>query len=65
LADLSDGTSMDGSDTTVVKETGNLVGPITYFDIKKAFEEQDIPEATAMSLLGLLGEGIQTYKPAK
>jgi len=65
LANLFEGTSMDGTETSVVKETGNLVGPITYFDIYKALSEQDIPDATAMSLLALLGEGLQTYKPKK
>lgn len=65
LANLFEGTAMDGSETSVVKETGNLVGPITYFDIYKALSEQDIPDAAAMSLLAFLGEGLQTYKPKK
>jgi hypothetical protein len=65
LANLFEGTTMDGAETSLVKETGNLVGPITYFDILRAFQEQDVPEATAMSLMAILGEGLQTYQPKK
>ena len=65
IANLFDGTSMDGSDTTVVKETGNLMGPITWLDIYKALQEQDLPTATTMSLLALLGEGLQNYEKKK
>jgi hypothetical protein len=61
IVNLFNGTAFDGSETTILKETGNLVGPITYYDIYNALQEQDVPEATAMSLLAFLGEGLQTY----
>lgn len=43
----------------------DLLYPATYGDIVNAFEEHDVPEATAISILGLFGAGINTYDPKK
>jgi hypothetical protein len=38
-----------------------MVAPITYVDIYTALKEHNLSDATALSLLALLGEGLQTY----
>jgi hypothetical protein len=60
IANLFDGTDMGGNQATVMNQAANMVAPITYIDIWKALKEQDLDDATAMSLLALLGEGLQT-----
>lgn len=38
-------------------------GPMTYYDIYAALREQDVPDGLALSMLAMLGEGLQTYAP--
>jgi hypothetical protein len=49
-----------GNPTTPVTMT-KYTYPITYGDIMQAFQNESIPNATAISLMGFFGEGIQTY----
>lgn len=37
-------------------------GPMTYYDIYEALREQNLSDGAAMGLLGMLGEGINTYE---
>lgn len=62
IANLFDGTDLGGDEATVVNQAGNMVAPITYIDIWTALKEQGLDDGAALALLGLLGEGIQTYK---
>jgi hypothetical protein len=52
---------MDGTAAGLANVGGNVVVPITYIDVYKALTEQDLPEGIALSLLAILGEGMQTY----
>ena len=65
IINLFGGTSLDGSETSFLKETGNISGPITYRDIYQAFKEFDLPTASALGLLAFLGEGLQSYNKKK
>ena len=62
IANLFDGTDLGGDEATVINQTQNMVAPITYMDIYAALKEQGLEDGAALALLGLLGEGIQTYK---
>lgn len=62
VANLFDGTDLAGNKTSLAGEIGGMVAPITYVDVYQALANQDLPEGTALSLLALLGEGLQTYK---
>jgi len=48
---------------TPASVAANSVYPMTYADIYQALREQDIPEGVALSMLALLGEGVNTYDP--
>jgi len=65
IANLFDGTDLGGDESTLINQTQNMVAPITYMDIYAALKEQDLDDATALALLALLGEGLQTYEPRK
>ena len=62
IANLFDGTDLGGNEATVLNQMGGAMVPITYMDIYVALKEQGLEDGAALSLLGLLGEGIQTYK---
>lgn len=62
VANLFDGTDLGGDEATVINQTQNMVAPITYVDIYTALREQDLDDGTALALLALLGEGLQTYE---
>lgn len=62
VANLFDGTDMGGDEATLLNQIGNSVAPITYMDIYAALKEQDLDDGTALALLALFGEGLQTYK---
>jgi hypothetical protein len=36
--------------------------PLAYRDIYEAFLDQDVPQATALSMLTFFGMGLQTYE---
>ncbi|HEX2900441.1 MAG TPA: hypothetical protein VHS96_12040, partial [Bacteroidia bacterium] len=57
------GTDLAGNEATFANQAGNLVAPLTYMDIYEALEEQNLPVGVSASLLAMLGEGLQTYKP--
>ncbi len=61
VINLFDGTDLSGKKADVANQAGNMMAPLTYMDIYQALEEQDLPEGVALSLLAMLGEGLQTY----
>ncbi len=61
IINLFDGTDLGGNEATLFNQGVNLSGPVTYVDIYQALEEQDLPEGVSVSLLAMLGEGLQTY----
>jgi hypothetical protein len=61
IANLFSGTEMDGSPASLGRSVGHMVSPITYFDVYDALLKNDLPTGTALSLLTILGEGLQTY----
>lgn len=66
IINLFDGTDLAGNKVTVENQALNMAAPLTYMDIYQALKEQDLPEGIALSLLAVLGEGLQTYgKPNK
>ena len=38
---------------------------VMALDVSRSMLAQDVPEAIALSLLAILGEGLQTYKPKR
>lgn len=62
IASLFDGTDLAGDEATLAGEGMNMVSPITYMDIYEALKEQDLDDATALSILAFLGEGLSTYE---
>ncbi len=44
-----------------LKTAATSIAPMTYGDIAQVYHDQDIPEATAISLLALLGMGVNVY----
>lgn len=65
IANLFNGTDLGGEEATLVNQAGNMVAPITYIDIYTALKEQGLDDGAALSLLALLGEGLQTYEQKK
>ena len=55
------GKDLGGNEVDIFNETAAYLYPITYSDIYQAFEEQNIPTASAMTMLAFLGEGLQSY----
>jgi len=62
IANVLNGKDLGGDEATVLSQGENMVMPITYGDIYKAFKEQGMSDASAIALLAFLGEGVQTYK---
>jgi len=65
IVNLFDGTDLAGNKADLTNQALNMSAPVTYIDIYQALEEQDLPEGVALSLLALLGEGLQTYDAKK
>lgn len=65
VVNLFNGTDLSGNEADLLNQSANLVAPITYTDIYQALEEQNLPEGVAVSLLAILGEGLQTYNSQK
>lgn len=61
VANLFNGTDLGGNEATVTNQAMNMMAPITYMDVYQALKEQDLEDGVAISLLAILGEGIQTY----
>jgi hypothetical protein len=62
---LMSGTGFAGKEATVESELGGLAAPITYQDIYTALRTEGLDHKTALSLLALLGSGIQNYSTKK
>lgn len=65
IINLFDGTDLAGNKVTPLSQAENMIAPLTYLDVYQALEEQDLPQGVALSLLALLGEGLQTYNNQK
>jgi len=62
VANLFDGTDLAGDPADLFTEGSKFFAPITWFDIYGALKEQELPDATVLSLLAFAGDGLQTYK---
>jgi hypothetical protein len=62
---LMSGSGFAGKEATVESELGGLAAPITYQDIYTALRTEGLDHKTALSLLAILGVGIQTYNTKK
>lgn len=58
--DVLSGKNVVGEKVTPRSAAQGLVTPMVWEDVLKTFKAQDIPEATAMGILALLGMGINT-----
>lgn len=65
VINLFNGTDLGGNQATLANQSANFITPLTYVDIYQALEEQDLPTGVSLSLLALLGEGLQTYDTNK
>jgi hypothetical protein len=59
------GSDFLGQPTSIGKEAINMIDPIAREDIIKAFEEHGMEKGAALSMLSLLGMGLQTYEQKK
>lgn len=57
------GSNMIGEPATPGETALSLVTPMSVGNIKDVMEEQGVPRGTALTLLGLLGMGVQYRKP--
>lgn len=55
------GKDIAGNQTDILQETAGFLYPTTYTDVYDVFKAQNIPDASILSLMGMLGEGLQTY----
>lgn len=59
--DVAVGKNVIGEPVTPSGMATRMLVPITYQDILDTMEEQGIPRGTALTLLAIFGEGVQTY----
>lgn len=62
VANLFNGTDLAGKEADIESQGLNFVTPLTYVDIYQGLKENDLEDGVALSLLALLGEGLQTYE---
>lgn len=62
VLNLMQGRDVVGQPATIRSEAINFIAPMTYPDIYEALKEQDVDDGTAITLLALLGAGINTYQ---
>lgn len=62
VLNLMQGRDLVGQPATIKSEAINFVAPMTYPDIYDALRAQDVDDGTAITLLALLGAGINTYQ---
>ncbi len=60
--DLLSGEDVTGQPVTPADLPQKMLVPLAFQDIRKAMEEQGIPAGVAMSILSMLGMGLQTYE---
>lgn len=65
IVNLFNGTDLGGNPATIQNQALNMAYPLTYMDVYQALQEQDMPEGEILSLLTLLGEGLQSYDSSK
>jgi hypothetical protein len=57
-----DGADIMGKPITVKGQLLNFATPMTYGDIYDAMRAQGVPKGTALSILAMFGEGVNTYE---
>ena len=63
--DVKVGTDVVGNQVTLESATANLLTPLVIQDIFEAMKEQGVPATIALSLLAILGFGMQTFNVNK
>ena len=58
-------TDIIGDQVTLESATANLLTPLVLQDILEAMKEQGVPQTVALSLLAILGFGLQTFDVRK
>lgn len=61
VANLLSGRNVIGEETNLGSEAMNTVIPLSFREIAKTMEEQGIPRGSVLTLLSLLGMGVNTY----
>lgn len=59
------GRDVTGKPATPASIVVQLIAPISFGDIYRVMQEQDISEGIALSLLALFGAGVQTYESTR
>lgn len=59
------GKDLSGQEVTAKSTALQLVTPLSVSDIYDAIKEQGVPAGAALSLVGLLGAGMQTFKASE
>ena len=54
---------MVGQETTIADTATSLVTPMSVGDVADIMQEEGIPRGSAITLLGLLGMGVQYREP--
>lgn len=63
FVDVAAGENVVGEPTTAWGMAKGAVIPLSMSDIYDTMVEQGIPAGTVLSILGIFGEGVQTYQP--
>jgi hypothetical protein len=61
MMNLVTGKQMTGEEVTLLNLVTQMAHPMTYGDIYEAAKEEGIPENVALSIMAMLGWGLQTY----
>jgi hypothetical protein len=62
MMNMITGQTMIGEDVTLLNTATQLIYPITYGDIYTVMQEEGMPVNVALSVLTILGMGLQTYE---
>jgi len=62
VANLFSGSDIVGRPSTVASEASKMAAPITYYDIYQVLQNEELPQAVILSLLGLIGVSLQTHE---
>lgn len=63
--DIATGEMFDKTPTTAGKVAANLTIPMSFRDIYEAFDKQNVPKSSALSLLTLMGMGLNRFEQKK
>jgi hypothetical protein len=65
VVDIVSGENLVGEPVTPLSVTTRMTVPLSTRDIFEVMQDQGVPRGTALSLLAIFGQNLQTYEPRK